>query len=239
MNSGTLSLIGSTLANNTSNYSGSQGGGIYNSGNLRITGSTFDSNYSNDGGGIYNGGTLSIKNSTFSRNSTNLNGGAILNAGQLAIESSTIYCNTGGNGVGGVFNSSSGTLDMNNSIVSGNSGNIGPDLSGTMNSGDYNLVLKTSAATLSGTHNITGVNPILGDLANNGGPTDTCAILSTSAAIDAGNSTLTLDQRGLVRPNDLAATRTRRAVMERTLELSSCVWPHKKALILLLIIPLI
>jgi hypothetical protein len=50
----------------------------------------------------------------------------------------------------------------------------------------------------------TGVdtNPLLGPLANNGGPTDTHALLAGSPAIDTGDSALTTDQRGFIRPQD-------------------------------------
>ncbi len=51
---------------------------------------------------------------------------------------------------------------------------------------------------------ITGVDPVLGPLANNGGETDTHALLGGSPAIDAGDTTLTTDQRGVTRPQGAA-----------------------------------
>ncbi len=51
-----------------------------------------------------------------------------------------------------------------------------------------------------------GVNPLLGPLQNNGGPTQTHALLKGSPAIDAGSSTSpfapcpAVDQRGFLRP---------------------------------------
>ena len=48
------------------------------------------------------------------------------------------------------------------------------------------------------------IDPLLGPLADNGGPTQTHALLLGSPALDAGNSTLTTDQRGFTRPVDLA-----------------------------------
>src|SRR2546429_4631710 len=70
-----------------------------------------------------------------------------------------------------------------------------PDLSGTFNSRDYNLIGNTSGATFMGTtaHNITGQNPLLGPLQNNGGPTFTHALLVGSPAIDAGTDVTTLN----------------------------------------------
>jgi hypothetical protein len=132
------------------------------------------------GGGIDNsGGTLTITNSTISGNSA-----------------------TGGLSAfgGGIDHQNGGTLNLNNSIVGNNTANSGPDIYGTVSSGDYNLVENTSDTTLSGTHNITGVDPMLGPLQDNGGPTFTHELLTGSPAIDAGDPSFTpppdYDQRG-------------------------------------------
>ena len=57
-----------------------------------------------------------------------------------------------------------------------------------------------SGVTLAGSGNITGDDPQLGPLAENGGPTTTHALLAGSPAIDAGNPAFTpppdFDQRG-------------------------------------------
>ena len=76
-------------------------------------------------------------------------------------------------------------------------------------SADYNLVEDTSGATFTPLANdITGQDPVLGALANNGGPTQTHAFLAGSPAIDAGNpagctdhlgNPLAADQRGMPR----------------------------------------
>ncbi len=69
----------------------------------------------------------------------------------------------------------------------------------------YNLIQAPGSAVFTGTTvgNIYGVNPDLGPLANNGGPTQTMALLAGSPAIDAGDPNLTglpaTDQRGLPR----------------------------------------
>lgn len=71
------------------------GGAIYNSGNLIITGSTFNNNQATTtsivttpttggGGAICNRGTLSISNSTFTNNKAS-DGGAIYNGGNLTV----------------------------------------------------------------------------------------------------------------------------------------------------------
>ena len=93
-----------------------------------------------------------------------------------------------------------------NSIITGNmTVSSGPDCSGSITSLDYNLIQNTNGATIAGvtTHNIYGVAPLLGPLANNGGPTPTHALRFDSPAIDAGDSgSLTNDQRGFLRPVD-------------------------------------
>jgi CSLREA domain-containing protein len=92
--------------------------------------------------------------------------------------------------------------------IAGAAGN-GDDISGAVNSEGFNLILRTSGATITETlnagTNITHQDPQLFPLADNGGPTFTHALQCTSPAIDKGfNFTLTTDQRGGVRPFDLA-----------------------------------
>ncbi len=75
-----------------------------------------------------------------------------------------------------------------------------------MLSDGYNLIQNTNACTITGntTGNIYGIDPLLGPLQDNGGPTFTHALLPGSPAIDAGNAFgLTTDQRGFPRPYDL------------------------------------
>jgi hypothetical protein len=108
------------------------------------------------------------------------------------------------------------TVNLKNTIVAGNGASgIGPDIWGIIQSYDYNLIQDTSGATIEGTttHNVTGTNPILGPLANNGGRTWTHALLAGSPAINVGSCTgiagapITLDQRGVARisPCDIGA----------------------------------
>ena len=55
-----------------------------------------------------------------------------------------------------------------------------------------------------GPPNITGIDPQLGALQNNGGPTPTRLLAPTSPAIDKGFSYLGTDQRGIGRPIDIS-----------------------------------
>jgi CSLREA domain-containing protein len=204
-NVSTLSVSNCTVSGNSCNIVCIGGGGIYNSGTLTVSNSTLSSNSSStDGGGIYNdAGTITVSNSTLSDNTASGSGGGIENhlrtfAPTLTVNNSTLSGNSAATG-GGIFNDVTGTLNLNSSIVANNTApSGGPDVFGTVASGDYNLVKNTSDATLSGTHNITGMDPMLGPLADNGGPTFTRALLTGSPAIDKGVnlSSLASDQRG-------------------------------------------
>src|SRR4030095_1015047 len=94
----------------------------------------------------------------------------------------------------------SGTVEARNSIFAANSSS---DFVGTLNSNGYNLIQNTSGTNIVGptVGNQLGVNPQLGPLKNNGGRTETHALLSNSPALDAGDSTNPppTDQSGFTR----------------------------------------
>jgi hypothetical protein len=216
-NTGTVTITNSTINNN----SASTAGGIYHGGTnaLNVINSTFSGNsaFGNNGGAILVGNVvLNLLNSTVSNNSAPTNGGGIMNGGSatLNITNSTISNNSAsyGGGIWGLF--SGARLNLNNSIVANNTASNGPDIGGTINSGDYNLIKNTNeiGGLLPGTHNIIGLDPKLGPLASNGGPTQTRALLSDSPAIDAANNSIFIntpfsgppftDQRGFSRIAD-------------------------------------
>ncbi len=207
-NGGTSTINSSTFSDNSA--SGGSGGAIGNGNRSTVNNSTFSNNSASggNGGAISNGSISTVNNSTFSGNTTpNGFGGAIYNpTGTSIVSSSTLSGNSATNGGGGaIFSGSNSTLVLHNSIVAGNSvgsGGNSPNISGTATGGDFNLVNDTAGATLAGTHNITGQDPKLGSLTDNGGPTKTIALLSGSPAIDAGDSPFETDQRGGVRPYD-------------------------------------
>jgi hypothetical protein len=133
-------------------------------------------------------------------------GGGIVNIGTATIMNCTITANQAGDGAvaisdygsgGGIFNN--GTLTILGNIIAGNStvavGAVGPDIrgggSGNVKSDGYNLIQDPSGATITPNPNagpdMTGVDPRLGPLGDNGGPTQTHLLLPGSPAIDAGN----------------------------------------------------
>jgi hypothetical protein len=201
-----LTLTNSTVSGNSANGAG---GGIYNSGNaLTLSKTTVSGNTSGDaGGGIRNVGQsdLTLTNSTLSDNSASTNGGGISNGGMMMLTNSTLTKNDAGTEGGGVANISPGTSILGNTIVANNLVGIGPgpDAVGSYTSQSKNFIGDTSGAVFVGSAVLSG-NPRLGPLDNNGGSTNTHALLSGSPAIDSGSNTNcpATDQRGVTRPRD-------------------------------------
>jgi CSLREA domain-containing protein len=196
---GVLEISSSTIFKNSTMHAG---GGIAADGEFLIGDSTVYANSAKDGGGgIFTDGHLSMVNTTVHGNSvaSGQGGGVYVGPSVSFIINSTIANNTSSAAGGGAF-SSSEDISMSNTIISGNSGGNAPDCSGTF-LGNNNLVKNASNCTLSGEDNITGQDPLLFDLANYGGPTQTRAIPDTSPAFDAGDavSCLDADQRGVPR----------------------------------------
>ncbi len=216
MTVGTVTVIDSTISGNST---GGSGGGIFSFSGaaVNISNSTISGNTAGGlGGGIEARGNLTISNSTISGNSANLansasGGGGIhaVRGRNLTISSSTISGNVASYG-GGIF--AEGTATVSSSIVAGNSDNDGaPDLAvATLtvtnsligDNGDSGLE-PTLDGALDANGNFIGtadapIDPLLGPLADNGGPTKTMALLPGSPAIDRGANpdNLTNDQRG-------------------------------------------
>ncbi|RYX81416.1 right-handed parallel beta-helix repeat-containing protein [bacterium] len=196
---GTVRVTNSTFSDNVAGPGISGGGGaISSTGTVLVSRCSFLSNTSGAGGAVYNnGGTVRVDNSTFFAN----RGSAFfVNNTELLIESCTLTQNSGNNG-GAIFRNA-GSLTLHSSIVAGNTNLNGSldNISGAVTAGDYNLIDNTTGTTLSGTHDIVSTTPKLGELGDHGGPTQTVALLPGSPAIDAGNTALTTDQRGVARP---------------------------------------
>lgn len=215
-NSGTLTVNNSTISGNTARGGGSAGlgGGIGNLGTLTVNNSTVNRNTVSGpfgagfGGGIGNGGTLTVNNSTITGNTASGWGGGIGNeGGNVTISNSTISGNKEIYNHGGVANYS-GAVTLQNSIVGNNSGGDCYERT-TITSKGYNLS-SDGTCNFHGSGDMNNTNPMLGSLQNNGGPTQTQALLSGSPAIDAGNPNgctdgsghlLKTDQRGKPRPD--------------------------------------
>ncbi len=199
---GTVTVSNSTLSGNSANSSES-GGGIfnYNGGTLEVSNSTLSGNSAPIAGGIYNAGTATVSNSTLSGNSASLFGGGIDNLWMLEVSNSTLSGNSAPNGGGGIQNGGGATATLKNTIVAKSLS--GGSCSGIITNGGYNLDSDNTCFFGTNNNSLSGVDPMLGPLADNGGPTKTHALLAGSPAIDKGNSfSATTDQRGLVRPSN-------------------------------------
>uniref|UniRef100_A0A8J7CZ89 VCBS repeat-containing protein n=1 Tax=Desmonostoc muscorum LEGE 12446 TaxID=1828758 RepID=A0A8J7CZ89_DESMC len=218
-NEGLFNVTGSTVSNN----SGAVTGGIENNGTtstLSLTNSIVSDNTGGSNGGISISGTATLLNTTISGNRSFGDGGGISISGTATLINTTITNNTadfdnnGSGDGGGVFNNG-GTVIVQNTIIAGNfdSGNEAPDIAGAVTGNGNNLIGSLTGASGSiGTGSditfasagITNINQVIASLADNGGATFTHAIVSGSAAINAGDNTLipvgvTTDQRGITR----------------------------------------
>ncbi len=207
LNGGALTLNNVSL---TQNQAGFGGGALSSNGPVTISNSVISHNYNpaGDGGGgilIESPGSLTLKNSTVSGNTSDVTGGGIsVEGGSASLDSVTVADNSAPTG-GGIAQTG-GTVTLVNTIVGNNSASgSGPDLSGTITSNDYNLIEDVAGATFAPqAHDITGVDPLLDTLQDNGGPTETHALLAGSPALDAGDTLEATDQRGEARPFGLA-----------------------------------
>lgn len=234
---GVATVTDSTLRNNQAAY----GSGIDSSGALTVTNSTISGNSAGgDGGGIkICGGEALVRNSTISGNQAYYNNGggiSVCDNSLLTIDQSTITGNTTtfGDG-GGIAVDNTSTVVVSRTLVSGNTAGFGDELFaqsvGDMTLDAHNLIGHNGLTNALAMYNVTpggsditatsdGTDPTaLADildtnLANNGGPTFTHALVTGSPAIDAIPTTrarataaagcvagVSTDQRGVIRAN--------------------------------------
>ena len=228
INAGTITITDSAISNN--NVETQHGGGVYNGGgNLTINSSTINNNQSYRGNGIHNGtaglSTLTITSSTISNNSTPSNyprsggtpstsgeGGGLYLAGSSAvtISNSTIASNSAKLEGAGLSNNGS-NISISNTIISNNKVDPAGANSlqncilntGSLTSTGYNLA-DDGSCTLNNANDIQttpGNISLATTLANNGGPTQTLLLASTSPfGINSGVCIAgSKDQRGVTR----------------------------------------
>ncbi|MEM7798277.1 MAG: choice-of-anchor Q domain-containing protein [Chloroflexota bacterium] len=217
-----------------SQNSASDGGGIYHQqGNLLIEASTFDGNSAGVGGGLFiAAGGLDLTRSTLSNNNAADGAGLYVLNGSITMGNSTLTGNSlddGGFGGGGL-SQAGGTTEITNSTIAANGNNpftFGGGVrvdGGTLSLKNSLIVSNSSNSNCTGS-GITADNSNfdtdgscdnaqqksaadinLGPLQDNGGPTQTMALLVRSDAIDAGDPTAcdaepvnNSDQRGAAR----------------------------------------
>jgi len=206
--SGSLIINTATFANNSAaggnGGNGGQTDGGLNCGMHGAGGVAYGGALTNN-----NGATINLKHGTLSLNNAQAGNSGVNQGGankppRLVAE-----------GTGGGIRVGPGSVTLENTIVAGNTaangtGDVtgaplaGPNVDGAITSNGHNLLgLATEATGFTGAGDLTGANPMLNALADNGGPTETMELQVGSAAIDAGVAAgSTFDQRGRPRTFD-------------------------------------
>ncbi len=215
-----LPLIDALRTTVRDNVATSVGGGMFESGTARIpsfpqpptsfhlTEVTVSGNVAAIGGGIHGGGVLT--RSTVSGNASTGDGGGIFlrSNAECRLRDVTVTANVAdsdanGSGNGGGIASSGALCDVGNTLIAANQdpGIQAPDCAGELTSAGHVLLGNASGCLLpADPTNVVGLDPELGPLAANGGPTLTHALLAGSPALDAGGGCTAADQRGVARP---------------------------------------
>ena len=212
INRGDITFVNTTISDNIANgieeagYGCGTGGGIKNVvGTIGLINSTISGNSTvNMGGGMHAGcgSTTVLTNSTISGNIAGTNGGAVHLRGRLVLVHSTISDNSATYGADGVW--LRGDMYATNSIIANNGeqdcivGDRGRSMRGygLMVLNLNNLIERGDCPS-----RFLG-DPLLGPLADNGGSTQTHALLPRSPAIDEVECDLATDQRGQPRQGD-------------------------------------
>ena len=209
LNRGTLTLRQLILTGNV----GIEGGAVTNvDGSVTVVGCQISGNTAANGGGglLNNNGTMTVINSTISNNvaaggvANASGGGGISTFGSSA--QTTLECvtmtgnsspNIARNARAGVW-VESGNFALHNSIVTGNGGRDLQIDGGTLSSVGYNIIGSINRKKGVAASDRLGLNPKLGALADNGGPTKTQALWPGSPAINSGDPNVRdgFDQRG-------------------------------------------
>lgn len=208
-NDDNLTIINSTIRNNTA----IQGSGGINfnpiGANLTISNSTISGNVAGPdvgtvsaGGILFSpaGGTLTITNSTISGNSATDEGGGIEfrpSPGNASLLNVTIVNNMAAMGAG-ILNGGANTVEIQNSILDNAGG--GTNCDGVMTSQGHNIE-DGNSCTFNAIGDMIDTDPGLEALAFAGGDTQTHAPSSDSPAIDNGDAAAApaQDQRGVDR----------------------------------------
>jgi len=203
--SGGIALVDSTVSGNVA---GSVGGGMYlaATGAVSVQGSTIAQNRAVGAGGVGGGGlvasglAIAVTNSTISGNLSEsvAGGGGLYTSGNGTIRNATFVDNDAT--TGSAILNAGGTLTVVSSIIAGSAAS---HCGGAVTSGGNNLDSNGSCA-FAGSGDQNNVDPQLGPLADNGGPTMTHVPATGSPVLDHGAAAgcPATDQRGEARPTD-------------------------------------
>jgi MYXO-CTERM domain-containing protein len=191
---GDVTISESKITNNTAGDEGggiSLGGGVLNTfdSNIQVLHSELSGNSANIGGGIYSShdGTI-YHNLTISNNIATSNGGGYYQEGGSGdLNQVTLANNSSPAATGSNIENNAGTLNINHVIVDNPVGG-GINCVGTITSMGNNIASDASCG-LGVIGDQANTDPLLDNLADNGGYSNTLALQVGSPAIDAGSST--------------------------------------------------
>jgi hypothetical protein len=204
-------LTSCTFSNDSSgNY---YGGGVWDrAGKSTIMNCTFSGDTAYDGGGLYSNSDAAVVNCTFNNDVALYEGGGLYDFDVATVAFCTFSLDQAQYG-GGVYTYFGATLNMQNTIVAGNTASTkGPDVYYfyAVRSFGGNVIGNTDGSTGWTSADTTGkpgavVNAPLAPLSNYGGPTQTMALLPGSPAIGnaIANPEIPTDQRGVARTGSL------------------------------------
>lgn len=193
----------------TGNHTDDYGGGIEALGPVHLWRTTVASNsYGVTGGGLHlNQTEASLVNVTISSNRASspsgpVGGGIYIYGGELTVTHTTVADNMAPTGPAGLAVEGGAVVTLAATIMANDGGNCGFGLgSGTIYNGGYSWANDLTCGVASGTLT-------LGPLADNGGKTPTHALLGPGTdndaldAVPSGNCELSVDQRGVSRPQN-------------------------------------
>ncbi|HKV39505.1 MAG TPA: choice-of-anchor Q domain-containing protein [Blastocatellia bacterium] len=190
-----MNLTACTISGNSAQDVG-QGGGIYNIGGLTMANCTIVGNTSAvQGGGVFNQNTMTLINDTIAGNTAQVAGGLFQAGSFCAIQNTIVALNSGTSS-----NPDVATRDFSFTSLGFNLIGKGDGGAGLTNGVTNDQVGSVASPLDPGLQEDMMGNPLL---QNNGGPTETVALVQGSPAIDTGSDSvlmapdsLATDQRG-------------------------------------------
>lgn len=184
---------------------GADGGGFRADGDVTIRNTLIAGNQAGDrGGGLdQQGGTLLLENVTVTGNTSGGRGGGLTARSSATLRHVTVAGNTSGNDGAGISREGGGSGPLLENVLVADNAGPGGQIRRRIRPSGVNLVEGGCTGCRAGV-DLTG-DPDLGALAQNGGTTRTLALPLSSIAVDAAPNVLSVDQRGIARPQGPAS----------------------------------